>query len=57
MTMFIKRNGGNAAMTRGEVVNVPRIKGRISGEVGGMAFEGDDGFVHRVDEIGDIVFN
>lgn len=55
MAMLVERHGGDAAQAKRVLMNVPRIKGRISCEIGGELIERNDGLLVEGAIIRDIV--
>ena len=56
MSMLIERNGSDAAMQRGALIDVPGIEGSIGGDVGRIGIEGQHAVAVQGAEVGDIAF-
>jgi hypothetical protein len=54
--MLVEWNRRNAAMTGGCLIDVPRIRGRIGGQIGVKAVKGHDRVLVQGPKIGDIAF-
>ena len=54
--LLLERDSRNAAVTSCRLVDIPRIKGRISGQMGGKVVEGHNGLLIQGAKVGDIAF-
>src|SRR5581483_2123542 len=56
LAVLIERDGSDAAMTSGGIVDVPRIKGRIAHQVGRIVIEREYGLAIERAEVREVVF-